>query len=150
MMNEKAKARQNLLVATVNAALKQKLITLDCEPVVAATFQFELGGLPVIASVSDAGFDEVSVKAIVAPTELGRRLVRSAVHYEFRKFGEATVFAWLERRSDKYLQSAVNFHSTKAVKAMLAALSVEPLGFGTRPTKHGYDWHKECEHMFGK
>ena len=72
-------ARQNLQVTAVNTALSAKLITLDCTPVADAKFEFELAGLPVVATVHDAGFDEVSVRIIVAPTELGRKLVGAAL-----------------------------------------------------------------------
>jgi hypothetical protein len=97
----KAKARQNLLVATVNAALEQGLITLDCAPVSSATFEFTINGHPVIAYVHDIGFDEVSIKATVCPTPYGRQYVASAsaTSYRFRRLGEGIVNGWLERRS---------------------------------------------------
>jgi hypothetical protein len=84
------------------------------------------------------------------PTELGRRMVQCAVLHEWRRFGEATTFAWLERRSGKYLQSSVDYHGTKAVTDYLGGLAITPLGFGTKPTKTGYDFHKECERVFGR
>ena len=86
-MSTRARARQNLQAATVNAALERGLITLECEPVEPATFAFELAGLPVLAHVHEAGFDEVSVKAIVAPTRLGREFIACAIHHEHRRFG---------------------------------------------------------------
>ena len=46
----RGKARQNLLVATVNVAVERQLITLDCQPFKAARFEFELAGLPVLAT----------------------------------------------------------------------------------------------------
>lgn len=149
MKSARQQARQNLLVATVNAALKQKLITLQCEPVTSAVFEFTLAGYPVIAAVSDAGFDEVAIKAIVGPTAMGRKFVRCSVRYEFRRHGEAATFAWLERRDGKYLQSGVNYHGTKAVTERLSRLSVAPRGFDTVPTASGYDWFRECERVFG-
>jgi hypothetical protein len=150
MSSQRKMARQNLLVASVNAALEQHLITLECEPVVSTKFEFNIGAYPVIASVADAGFDEVSIKAIVNPTELGRRTAKCAVWNGFRRFGEATTFAWLERRCGKYLQSGVEYHGTQAVTEYLGALAITPLGFGTKPTKTGYDFHKEYESVFGK
>jgi hypothetical protein len=68
------KARQNLQVAAVNAALEQQLITLECAPVETDKFEFELAGLPAVAWLHDAGFDEVGFYVMVAPTELGRKL----------------------------------------------------------------------------
>ena len=55
----------------------------------------------------------------------------------------------MERRSGKYLQSGVDYHGTKAVTGYLGGLTIAPLGFGTKPTKSGYDFHKEFEHVFG-
>jgi hypothetical protein len=140
--SHRATVRQNLLVATVNTALERGLIALECEPVTSAVFEFNVETYPVIASVADAGFDEVAIHAIVNPTDLGRQTAQCAVLYEWRRFGEATTFAWLERRSGKYLQSGVNYHGTKAVTAYLGGVAITPLGFGTKPTKAGYDFHK--------
>ena len=39
----RARAKHNLLVATVNAALEPGLITLECEPVASTEFEFTLG-----------------------------------------------------------------------------------------------------------
>jgi hypothetical protein len=142
-------ARQNLLVATVNAALERGLITLKREPVVSTAFEFNLGVYPVAASVSDAGFGEVSIHAIANPTELGRQHVRSAIFHGWQRYGGAITNAWLERRTGKYLQSGVAYHGTKAVTEYLSGLIITPNGFGTKPTKDGYDWHKECESVFG-
>jgi hypothetical protein len=114
-MSARTRAKQNLLVATVNAALERGSITLECEPVASVVFEFNIGPYQVLAYVNDAGFDEVTIKAIVNPTELGRRMVSCAVLHEWRRFGEATTFAWLERRSGRYLQSSMEYHGTKAV-----------------------------------
>jgi hypothetical protein len=79
-MSTREKARLNLLVATVNAAIERKLITLQCEPVASAKFGFELGDHPIISWVADAGFDEVMLHTIACPTELGRDRARSIRH----------------------------------------------------------------------
>jgi hypothetical protein len=47
-VSTREKARENLQVAAVNAALEQQLITLECAPVETAKFEFELAGLPVL------------------------------------------------------------------------------------------------------
>jgi hypothetical protein len=138
-----------LLVAAVNAALERGLLTLECAPVEAATFEFTIGPYPVIAHVPDASSDEVLIQAIVRPTELGRQTVACAVLHGWQKFGAATTFAWLERRTGKYLQSGVNYHGTKTVTRDLSDLTISPRGFGTRPTKYGYDYFRECEAVFG-
>jgi hypothetical protein len=149
-LSTRAIARQNLLVATINTALERGLITLECEPVASAVFEFIIGPHLALAYVSDAGFDEVAIHAIVNPTKLGREFISCAIHHEFRRFVEATTFAWLERRSSKYLQSGVDYHGTKAVTEYLGGLTITPNGFGTKPTKTGYDFHKEFESVFGR
>jgi hypothetical protein len=149
-VSTREKARQNLQVAAVNAALKQQLIALECEPVETAKFEFELAGLPVLVCLHDAGFDEVGFYVMVAPTELGRKLHGVGGLHWRRKLCAAYAFYWLERRTGKYLQSSVNYNGTKAVTKTLSDLTVVPNGFGTQPTKDGYDWFKECEHVFGK
>jgi hypothetical protein len=143
-------ARQNLLVAAVNEALTRQLITLECVPFAPAAFEFTLGGYLIAAHVRDAGFDEVSVHVTAAPTEEGRRLISCALLHgrDRSRFGEATTFDWLERRTGKYLQSGVTYHGAKEITKALAALRVEPLGFGVEPTKGGYDFHREFESVF--
>ena len=82
---------------TVNVALQRCLITLDCQPIQEATFEFVLAEqsvrLPVIAHVRDAGYDEVNIKAIVCPTASGRRFVGAAIFSEFKNFGAAIYVA---------------------------------------------------------
>jgi hypothetical protein len=148
-MTLRGAARQNLQVTAVNTALERKLIALDCTPVADAMFEFELAGLPVVATVHDAGFDEVSVRIIVAPTELGRKLVGSALVRWHPAIGGAHAFCWLERRTGKYLQTG-GYNGTRAITRALSELIVVPHGFGTKPTRDGYDFHKECEAVFGK
>lgn len=148
-MSMRAKARQNLMVAAVNAAIEQGVITLECEPVTSAVFEFVLGPYPVIASVSDAGFDEVSIHVIALPTALGRRFVEAAVFYEHKKFGGAYASGWLERRDGKYLQSGFIYYGRKTVTEVLSMLTVKPLGFGTHPIKGRYDYRREFEAIFG-
>jgi hypothetical protein len=149
MKSKRSKAKQNLLVAAVNAALEQELITLQCSPVVSAQFNFVIAGFSAVGYVSDAGFDEVFVNTIVCPTELGWQDVSRTISHKFQKFGAATAFAWLERRTGKYLQSTYNYHGTKAVTNKLSELTIAPCGYGTKPTKDGYDFHKECDAVFG-
>jgi hypothetical protein len=150
MKSNKSVARQNLLVSIVNVALKRRLIVLDCEPTKETTFEFELAGLPVIASCRDIGFDEISVHAICCPTELGRRAGAAVFWgYEWRRSGAAVVTGYLERRTGKYFQSTGEYHGAHDVTARLASVTVKPLGFGTKPTAHGYDFGRECKAVFG-
>jgi hypothetical protein len=141
-LSTRTRANQNLLVAGVNAALERGLITLECEPVARAVFEFNLGAYPVIAFIGDAGFGEVAIHAIANPTELGRQTVGRPPLVEWRRFGEATTFSWLERRRGKYLQPTANYYGTKAVTEYLGGLAITPLGFGTN--------RKEYKRMFGR
>jgi hypothetical protein len=106
MRSTRAKARQNLQVATVNTALERELLGLEPEPGPKTTFEFELGGLPVIAYVAPGpqGAD-VWCQAIVCPTDLGRRFRGAAILHERWKFGGALAHFWLERLAGKYLQA---------------------------------------------
>jgi hypothetical protein len=143
------KARQNLVVATVNAALERRLITLDCQPIEDTTFEFELAGLPVLASVTDIGFGEVSVKALVAPTELGRRFVKTALFHGHRRFGAATGWGVLERQTGGCLQTIGSYRGAKAVTGKLSELTIVPYGFGLELTRGGYYFRREHEAVFG-
>jgi hypothetical protein len=103
----------------------------------------------VKAYVNDAGFDEVRVEAVVCPTTDNPNYVWRFVDYGWRKRGSAMARGWLERYTGKYLQTGYCWHGTKEMTKSLAALTVKPAGFGLKPTKNGYDFHKECESVFG-
>ena len=149
-MGIRDKARQNLLVAAVNVALERQLITLDCQPIETTIFEFELAGLPVLASVTDIGFDEVSVKTLVAPTELGRSFIKTALFHGSRRFGAATAWGVLERQSGGYLQTTGNYRGAKVVTEKLSELTIVPDGFGLEPTRGGYYFRREHEAVFGR
>ena len=148
-MTKHAKAARNLLVAAINTAIERQLLTLSCEPVTETTFEFELAGRQVTAWIDDAGFDEVSVHAIVDPTPPGRDHLRAALNRDHRNCGGACALGWLERRSGKYLQTGASYHGADDITDGLAALSLTPSGFGTDPTEGGYDFARECRAVFG-
>jgi hypothetical protein len=143
------KARLNLIVATINVAIERRLISLDCQPIADTTFEFELAGLPVLASVTDIGFGDVSVKALVAPTELGRRFVKPALFHGHRRFGVATGWGVLERQTGRYLQTIGSYRGAKVVTGKLSELTIAPNGFGLKPTRGGYYIRHEHEAVFG-
>jgi hypothetical protein len=149
MKSQRERARQNLLVAAVNRALERRLITLECEPVTPAAFEFEIVGEPVIASVRDVGFDEISIKVMVRPTAQGRKFIHAAIFGGWRKCAEAYAWAYLERRTGRYLQTTQGYHGTREITCLLSELEIGPVGFGVRPTATGYDFHKECAAIFG-
>jgi hypothetical protein len=143
-------ARRNLVVAAINVALERRLITLDCRPIEAAIFEFELAGLPVLASVTDIGSGEVSVKALVAPTGLGRRFAKTALFHGNRRFGAATAWGVLERQTGKYLQTTGNYHGAKAVTGKLNGVTIAPNGFGLKLTMDGGYYRREHEAVSGR
>jgi len=149
IMGIRDKARQNLLVGTINVALDRRLMTLDCDPIEDATFEFELVGLLVRAHLRGVGFDEIDVTIIVCPTELGRRFAGVVLFHGFQRFGAATAWGGVERQSGRYLQTTGNYHGAMAVTGKLSKLTLVPNGFGLKPTRDGYDFHRECKAVFG-
>lgn len=134
----RAKAWRNLLVATVNEALRRKLFTFrpgdnrwsPGEHGEHGEYQFDFAlpiGLPATAFIRDVGFDELSVSVTVEPTGKPGRRWNEVVG------GSATASAFVERRRGAWLQSAeTNFHGTRAITPRLAAMLVEPFGYGDR------------------
>lgn len=126
------RAWRNLMVAAVNAALDQRVLTLrpgdNRYPGKSCTIDFELpGGLPVRAELSDAGWDEVSIHAAVNPRG---RYIDMAAGFDC---GDAVGMAWVERQRGAWLQSATtSFRCRKALLETLARLEVQPQGFGDR------------------
>ncbi|EGJ11218.1 hypothetical protein [Rubrivivax benzoatilyticus] len=130
------KAWRNLLVCAVNAALEQKLFTLrpgdnrfPDKMRRGEVFDFVLpNGLPARGSVSDAGFNELSVHAAVNPKG---DMVR-AFNGGFDA-GDAFGTTWVERERGAWMQSSdSSFNCRKGLLDHLAALQVEPMGYGDR------------------
>ena len=130
------KAWRNLMVCAVNAALEQKLFTLrpgdnrfPDNMRRGEVFDFVLpNGLPARGSVSDAGFNELSVHAAVNPKG---DIVR-AFNGGFDA-GDAFGTTWVERERGAWMQSSdSSFNCRKGLLDHLAALQVEPMGYGDR------------------
>ena len=130
------KAWRNLMVCAVNAALTQKLFTLrpgdnrfPDNMRRGEVFDFVLpNGLPARGSVSDAGFNELSVHAAVNPKG---DMVR-AFNGGFDA-GDAFGTTWVERERGAWMQSSdSSFNCRKGLLDHLAALQVEPMGYGDR------------------
>jgi hypothetical protein len=130
------KAWRNLMVCAVNAALEQKLFTLrpgdnrfPDNMRRGEVFDFVLpNGLPARGSVSDAGFNELSVHAAVNPKG---DMVR-AFNGGFDA-GDAFGTTWVERERGAWMQSSESsFNCRKGLLDHLAALQVEPMGYGDR------------------
>lgn len=129
------KAWRNLMVCAINAALEQKLFSLrpgdnrfpnDIRQVL---FDFVLpNGMPVRGSVADAGYHELSVHAAVYPKGDFVRASNGGF-----KAGEAFGTTWVERERGAWMQSSDNsFNCRKSLLDQIAALQVEPLGYGDR------------------
>ena len=133
---ERQKAWRNLMICAVNAALVQKLFSLCAGDNRfpdnyrrGHMFDFALpNGLPARGSVSDAGFDELSIHAAVNPkgnTVRGFDAGFSA--------GDAYGTTWIERRDGAWMQTSdTTFHCRRALLTELAQMVVEPMGYGDR------------------
>lgn len=119
MMSVRAKVRQNAVVTVVNTALERRLFMLECQPFEPATFELMIGPYPSIANVHDIGFEEVAIKLMCCPTDLGRKVVGSSIMCGWRPFSQAVADAWMERRTGKYLQTPTSYYGTKFVTAGL-------------------------------
>jgi hypothetical protein len=129
-------AWRNLMVCAVNAALERKLFTLrpgdnrfPDDSRRGELFDFVLpNGLPARGSVADAGFHELSVHAAVNPKG---DMVR-AFNAGFDA-GDAFGTTWVERERGAWMQSSDDsFNCRKALLDELAAMQVEPMGYGDR------------------
>lgn len=134
--NLRQKAWRNLMVCAVNAALERKLFTLrpgdnrfPDNMRRGEVFDFLLpNGLPARGSVSDAGFNELSVHAAVNPKG---DMVR-AFNGGFDA-GDAFGTTWVERERGAWMQSSdSSFNCRKGLLGHLAGLQVEPMGYGDR------------------
>jgi hypothetical protein len=129
---DRQRAWRNLMVAATNAGLDQKLFTLrpgDNRFGEGQLFDFSLpGGTHARGWVSDAGFSELNLHVAVQP------------HGDFVRAGNAGFSAgdafartWLEREKGAWLQSSMtSFRCRKSLLKALAALDVEPYGYGDR------------------
>ena len=130
------RAWRNVMVAAINEALSQKLITTRAGdnhwPHAGQPdddgheFDFSLpNGLPARAYLRDIGHGEVGVHVAVRPT--GRFIRAGAAGFSA---GEAFAVGWLERKEGAWLQeSAPLFSCRNALKGDLASLTVHPCGY---------------------
>ena len=130
------KAWRNLMVCAVNAALVQKLFSLRSgdNRFPDNTHHYELfdfvlpNVMPARGSISDAGFNELSVHAALNPKG-------DSVHACNAGFdaGDAFGTTWVERERGAWMQSSDTlFNCRLALLNQLAALQVEPQGYGDR------------------
>lgn len=143
--SRRMKAWRNLMVATINAGLKQGRFGLlpgqDAGVVdrsdalkfdmSAGYFEFMLQDMLVLAYVEEAGFDELSIYAMLEPTDKAKTFIR----WEHNKASSGAVWAkcWFERRTGAWVQSSTEFFRCRSTYLdLLADLDVEPDGFGDR------------------
>jgi hypothetical protein len=119
----RAQAWQNLLAITLKVAVARGLVTLSGAPFENAVFEFEVAGLPVVGCISDAGYDELSVHAIVDPTELGRSWACVAIFHQRPRFGAAIALGWFNLKCGRFLRLSGGFHASNAIMPQLAGLN---------------------------
>lgn len=132
---ERQRAWRNLMIFAVNAALERRIFTLrpgdnrfEDEYRQGVLVDFELpNGLPVRASVADAGFDEIAVHAAVNPKG---RYIDAMAGFDC---GDAVGMTWVERRRGAWMQtSETQFHCRRKLLSVLSGLDVKPAGYGDR------------------
>lgn len=144
-------AWRNLMVAAINAGLEQGLFTLDRggnlwpgapkderDPGEAYVYAFDLDGAPGVASVRDAGWDELSFHAALFPIPGAAypsdRIKAGGVGWCRRYMpGRAWAEGWLERRVGRWLQDSTGlFQCRRDVLPLLASAAVKPNGYADR------------------
>ncbi|PWE34339.1 hypothetical protein DDZ14_01110 [Maritimibacter sp. 55A14] len=110
-MNAKELLAQKVLVRTINEYLRRKLITLAAngnrwgdQPVI----EFDMDGIPAVASVADVGHGELSFKATLWPTDHGKKFINAALAGASSRRGMGGFYAsaWLERKKGAWLQTS--------------------------------------------
>lgn len=140
------RAWRNAMVAAVNAGVEQRLFTVrpgddrwkaaSKTRAHGAVYRFEIDGIPGLAHVDDAGFDELTIHVALWPGPEAEQWI-GAANAGFRT-GDLFASGWLERRDGAWLQ--FNGHPVLSCRRhrlqTAAALKVRPSGFAeTGPFK---------------
>jgi len=107
------RAWRNMMVAAINTGIERRLFTIRAgdnrwpgsdtpNRGEIHVFEFDIEGIPAIASVSDAGWDELAIHIALWPTPEGKRWVRTS-NGGFLA-GEAFAMGWMERKDGAWLQ----------------------------------------------
>ncbi len=147
--SSRRRAWRNAMVAGINEGLARRLFSLragdnrwpgaDREPheqKKAHVYRFAIGDIPAIASLADAGWDEISVHVALWPTNDAEYWI-PAGNAGFHA-GELFASGWLERRNGAWLQvssdsnNAWSFRCRKHRLAEAAALELRPAGYADR------------------
>lgn len=141
--SRRRRAWRNVMVAAINAGIDQGLFTPRAgenswpqpdprygdDP---RTYRFMIEDIPSIASVHDAGWDELSIHVALWPAIDGERWVRT-MNAGFLA-GEVFASGWLERRDGAWLQvgDATELSCRKQRLDLVAALDIRPKGYADR------------------
>jgi len=139
----RAKAWRNAMVAAINAGIEQGIFTMKpgenlWPPNVdkygnrfAHVFHFTYDDVPAVASVSDAGWDELSIHVALWPKEDADRGVVAALG-NFGSHSPGALFAtgWVERREGAWLQrSPTQVFCKKDKLPVVSTWAIEPKGY---------------------
>ncbi|MSQ73177.1 MAG: hypothetical protein EXR27_18110 [Betaproteobacteria bacterium] len=138
--NTQSRAWRNAMVAAINEGIRTRLFTIrpgdnrwpSQKNEKARVFRFILGDIPAVATVSDIGYDELSIHCAFWPTATGEKWI-GACGAGFDT-GEVLSTGWLERKDGAWLpfNSAQQLNCRKNRLAYVAALDISANGYGDR------------------
>lgn len=140
-LSKRRRAWQNLMIAGINAGLRQKIFGLRVDDnrwpgyvphshdgVSDCVYHFQLDGLPASAYVHDISSGELEFHVVLQPT--GEFM--SSMNAGFSS-GEASAGGWLERRNGIWIQdSATMFKCRRPLIDILVNLTMPPMGYGRK------------------
>ena len=110
-LSAKGKLAQKVLVRTINEYLARGMFGLTPEnnkwgddPVI----QFDLDGIPAVASVANIGHGELAIHVALWPTDHGRKFIKAGIIGASGRRGMGGFYAsaWLERQKGAWLQTS--------------------------------------------
>ena len=130
---------RNLMVATVNAGLEQRLFGLsegenwwpgsaeDSHHCERSTYRFVFDGdLPAVASVDAISGGELSIHVVLKPQKAD---IQPEWYCDLSS-GDAVASGWVERRLGAWLQDGgEDVHCKRALQSRLADVGIEPAGY---------------------
>ncbi|WP_372784998.1 hypothetical protein [Phenylobacterium sp.] len=138
--SKRARAWRNVMVGAINAGIARRLFTVvagdnrwpngkDRQTSEGVRFEFDLDGIPAVAWVDNAGWDELSVHVALWPTADCAEWI-NASNAGFLA-GEVFAQGWLERQDGAWLQfnGAPMFSCRRHRLAEVLALTQRPQGF---------------------
>ncbi len=129
-LSAKAKLAQKVLVRTINEYLRRGVFTLNSADITLMdpVIEFDMGGIPAIAAVSDIGHGELSIKVTLWPNEHGKKFINAAALGAAHRSGRGGFYAsaWLERKTGAWLQTENGLTSVYCANARRGELEVLP------------------------